>query len=64
LGVKLTTYLHLVPRLRVSGAIILFPLYAFMAWRQRTLPFYSILFLSRLRSEECSEYTIFVKEGR
>ena len=30
-GVKLTTHLHLVPRLRMSGAIPLIPLYAFMA---------------------------------
>jgi len=29
--VKLATYLHLEPRLRMSGAIPPFPLYAFMA---------------------------------
>jgi hypothetical protein len=31
-GVNLATYLHLVLRLRISGAIRLLPLYAFMAW--------------------------------
>jgi hypothetical protein len=35
-GVKLTTHLHLVPRLRVSGAIPLLPLYAFMPWTCKT----------------------------
>jgi len=29
---KLTTYLHLAPRLRMSGGILLLPLHAFMAW--------------------------------
>ena len=29
-GIKLTTYLHLVPRLRMSGGIHLLPIYAFM----------------------------------
>jgi hypothetical protein len=40
LGFKLTTYLHLVPRLRLSGAIPLLPLYVFMAWTGTALPFY------------------------
>jgi hypothetical protein len=31
-GVKLTIHLHLVPRLRVRGAIHVLPQYAFMAW--------------------------------
>jgi hypothetical protein len=31
-GVKLTTYLHLVQRSRMSGAIPPFPQYIFMAW--------------------------------
>lgn len=30
--VKLITYGHLVPRLRMNGAILLLPLYACMAW--------------------------------
>jgi hypothetical protein len=30
--VKLTTRLHLVPRLRMRGDIPLLPLYAFMSW--------------------------------
>jgi hypothetical protein len=36
---KLTTDLHLVPMLRMSGAIPLLPLYAFMTWAGRTLTF-------------------------
>jgi hypothetical protein len=36
-GMKFTTYLDLVPRLRMSGAIPVFPLYAFMAWVWTTL---------------------------
>jgi hypothetical protein len=35
--IKLTTHLHLVPRLRISGAMPLLPLYTFMAWTE-TLP--------------------------
>jgi hypothetical protein len=37
-SVKLTSQLH--PRLRVSGAITLLPMYAFMAWTGTTLPYY------------------------
>ena len=40
LGFKLTTYLHLVPRLRLMGAIPLLPLYIFMACTATALPFY------------------------
>ena len=29
----LTTHIHIAARLRMSGAILLLPLYAFMAWR-------------------------------
>jgi hypothetical protein len=39
-GVKLTTFLHLVPRLRMSGEISLVPQYAFMALTETYLPFY------------------------
>jgi len=31
-GMKLTTYLHLVLRLRMCGAVHQFPQYVFMAW--------------------------------
>jgi len=31
-GINLIPHLHLAPRLRVSGAIPLLPLYAFMSW--------------------------------
>jgi hypothetical protein len=33
----LTTHLHLAPRLRMSGAIHLSRLYAFMAWTETTM---------------------------
>jgi hypothetical protein len=38
---KLTTYLHIVPRLRMSGATPLLLLHAFMAWKGKLylLPF-------------------------
>jgi hypothetical protein len=36
-GVMLTTDLHPVLKLRMSGAIPLLPLYAFMAWTGETL---------------------------
>jgi hypothetical protein len=36
--VMLTSHFHLVQRLRISGAIPLLPLYAFMAWTRTTLP--------------------------
>ena len=35
----LTTQIHLASRLRMSGAVPIFPLYAFMAWTGTTLPF-------------------------
>ena len=37
---KLTAHLHLLPRLGVSGARPLLPLYTFMAFTRETLPFY------------------------
>ena len=43
-SLKLTTHLHLVPRLRMSGAIPLLPLYAFVAWTGKALPFYLSIF--------------------
>jgi hypothetical protein len=39
-----TTGLHLVPRLRMSGAIPQLPLYAFMAWRGKTFTFSTLSF--------------------
>jgi hypothetical protein len=44
-GVKLVTHLHLVQRLRMSGAVPLFLLYAFMAWTRKLLYFASISIL-------------------
>ena len=37
---KLTTHLHLVPRLRMSGAVPLLHLYAFMEWTRTHFAFY------------------------
>jgi hypothetical protein len=36
-GVKLTTYLPLMPRLRIRGAILLLPAYTFMSWTEKNL---------------------------
>jgi hypothetical protein len=41
-SVKITTHLHLVTKSRISGAIPLLPLYAFMAWRGEKLYFYEL----------------------
>jgi len=38
-GVKLTTHLHLVPRLRMNGATPPHPLYTFKMWTGKTLFF-------------------------
>jgi len=38
-GMTLTTHLHLAPKLRMSGAMPLLPLYAFVTWTVNTLPF-------------------------
>jgi len=35
---QLTTHLHLVPRLRMSGSIPLLPIYSFMVWIESALP--------------------------
>jgi hypothetical protein len=37
-GEMLTTHQHLVAKLRMSGAVPLFHLHAFMAWTWKTLP--------------------------
>jgi hypothetical protein len=36
-GIKLTSHLHLIPRLRMNGATTLLPPYAFMAYKGTTL---------------------------
>lgn len=46
-GVKLTIHLYPVPRLRMSEAIPQFPLYDFMVWTGKPLPF-TFLLLIRL----------------
>jgi len=38
-GMKLTTHIHLLPRLRMSGAVPLIPIYAFVAWTGKILHF-------------------------
>jgi hypothetical protein len=40
---QLTTHLHIVPGLRMSGAFSLFPRYAFVAWAGKTLSFYCFM---------------------
>jgi hypothetical protein len=42
-GVKITTLLDLGPRLRMSGAIPLLPLYAFMTWTWKNFTFTIII---------------------
>jgi hypothetical protein len=42
--VKLTTDLHLVRRLRISGAMLVLSLCAFMAWKGENLTFYCIYY--------------------
>jgi hypothetical protein len=37
-GMKLTTHLQLVPRLKTSGATTLFPIPAFTVWAETKLP--------------------------
>ena len=37
-GGKLTTHLHLLPRMRINGAVLLLRLYAFMAWAGTAVP--------------------------
>jgi len=39
LGMKLTTHLPIVPSLRMSGAILMLPLFAFMSWKGTTSHF-------------------------
>jgi len=40
LGLTLTSHIHLAPWFKMSGAIPLIPLYAFMAWRERDIVFF------------------------
>jgi hypothetical protein len=46
----LSTYLHIVPRLRMSGPTALLPLYAFKGWTETALLFF---LFSRLRAVLC-----------
>jgi hypothetical protein len=56
-GMKLTTHLHLVSRLRIRGATLPLPQYAFMAWcsvkKSTTWPLL-LPFIGLLRSYFCS----------
>jgi len=38
-GMKLTTHLHLLSRIRMSGVAPLLSIYAFIAWTGKNLPF-------------------------
>lgn len=40
MSMKLTTHLHLLSRLRMSGTLSLLPMYGFMVWTRKALPFY------------------------
>jgi hypothetical protein len=42
--------LHLVPRLRMSGAIPLFPLYSFISWTGNTSPYHAGKILIKMGS--------------
>jgi hypothetical protein len=42
-GVKMTSHLNHMPRLRVRGAVPLLPLHAFLVWTGKTLSFSLIL---------------------
>jgi hypothetical protein len=52
-GMRSTTHLHLVLRLRLCGAVSLLLLYAFTAWRRTTLLFYSLQRFFKHRNEYC-----------
>ena len=41
---QLTTHPHRVPMLRMSGAIPLLPLYAFMAWTMKAVHIFTVLY--------------------
>jgi hypothetical protein len=41
-GMKLTSHLHLVPKLIMSAAVSVLPLYSFVAWGRKNLPLFYI----------------------
>ena len=47
-GMKLTAHLNLVPRLRISAATPLIPLFAFMVWAETKLPTAGIIIYNNL----------------
>ena len=57
-GAKLTTHFHLVPRLRMSGAILLLPLHAFMALTGKKFAFYLLTILN-----DSKIFTILIWKG-
>jgi hypothetical protein len=54
-GVKLTTYLHLVPKLRMNGSIPLLPLYVSMARVGTPLPLYLLM----IRLGHCIHFALY-----
>jgi len=42
LGVRLNTHLHLGPKLRMSGAVLLLALHSFITWTEKILPLWEI----------------------
>jgi hypothetical protein len=51
-----TTHLHFAPRLRMSGAIHLFPLYAFVLWRGANL----VSLISIVKQTKSHKQTMYV----
>jgi hypothetical protein len=54
-NVKLTTDLRLVPRLRINGAVPLFPLYAFMLWTGTTAPLVGPYIFGKIVVSDCQK---------
>jgi hypothetical protein len=61
--VKLTTHLHLVSRLGMSGVISLLPLHFFIAWKEKALPFFLILLLQFLDISACAVSIYFMHKS-
>ena len=49
---KFTTHLHLVPKVKMSGSVLLLPIYAFLAsWKGISLPLYLAVVTTDLAAE-------------
>jgi hypothetical protein len=56
---KLTTHIPLVPRFKVSGAIPLLPLYAFVVQKGKTLPFLYVKHFTTVAFEKQDDLNLF-----